>query len=73
MNDMLNKVYWTTWANLGNLDPREEQGVETIEWIAVAAVILILLLAVQQIFKPGGVAIGSLIIVAIIEWIQKFT
>lgn len=73
MNNLINKTYWTVWANLRYLDPRDEQGIETIEWIAVAAVVLILLLAVQTIFDPMGYLVGMAIVAAILEWIGKFT
>ena len=48
-----------------------EEGAEAIEWIAMAAVVVILLAAMSFVFKPGGKAIGELIINAIKMWILK--
>jgi len=72
MNNLLNTLYWNVWAQLGPLDAQEEEGAEAIEWIAMVAVILILLLAVQPIFQQGGTTIGGEIVSAISTWIAKF-
>jgi hypothetical protein len=51
----------------------EESGIESVEWIALAAVILVFLIAMMMILKVGGKTIASLIIDAITKWIQKWT
>jgi hypothetical protein len=56
------------WAELG-----EEGGIESVEWIALAAVILVFLIAMMMILKVGGKSIASLIIDAISQWIKKWT
>ncbi len=72
MNNLMNTTYWTLWAKLGKLDLREEAGAEAIEWIAMVAVILILLLALQPIFQQGGQSIGSQSVDSVLKWIKKF-
>ena len=50
---------------------QNEKGAEAIEWIAMAAVVIILLAAVSLVFKQEGKTIGELLIGAIVTWIAK--
>lgn len=73
MNSLLNQYYWQLRTRLASVALDEEDGAEAIEWIAVVAVILILLLAIEPIFSQGGTTIGQQIIAAVTDWIGKFT
>lgn len=69
------KGYLDFYNWLGDLRSQlgEEEGVETIEWIGLAAVVVALLGAVAA-FVPtsGGETIGSAIINVISNWISQF-
>jgi Flp pilus assembly pilin Flp len=56
------------WAEL-----EDESGIESVEWIALAAVILVFLIAMMMILKTGGKTIAQHIIEAITKWIKKWT
>ena len=71
MNKLLH-TYLNALATVNQFN-NEEEGAEAIEWIAMVAVILILLLAVSQIFGSSGGDIGTKIISAIGVWIAKFS
>jgi hypothetical protein len=49
-----------------------EEGIETIEWIAMAAVILALLSAMLLVVKKGGRSIGSLMIQKMKDWLNRW-
>ena len=51
---------------------KSEHGIETIEWIALAAVVLVLLTAIMVVFTSQGQAVGQAIIAKIIEWINRW-
>jgi hypothetical protein len=51
---------------------RREKGAETIEWIALAAVILVLLLSIMAVFSEQGRAVGEAIIAKLLEWIGRW-
>ncbi len=51
---------------------RREKGVETVEWIALAAVILVLLLSIMAVFSEQGRAVGEAIIAKLTEWINRW-
>jgi uncharacterized membrane protein len=63
-------VYY--WLYLKNLVKDVEDGIETIEWIALAAVILALLMGMLFLMKPFGIAVGAQIFGKISEWIGKW-
>jgi len=50
------------WAN--------EDGIENIEWIALAAVILVMLVAVMAVLKPFGTDLGDLLSTQIKAWVS---
>jgi len=72
LNDRMTSVYarlqarWVCWW-------QGEAGIENVEWVALAAVILVFLIAMMLILKPGGQTIASLIIDAITKWVKKWT
>ncbi|MCE7980722.1 MAG: hypothetical protein DYG89_05975 [Caldilinea sp. CFX5] len=70
MNKLMTALSVNVYNQLAAL--REEEGAEAIEWIAMVAVILILLLAAEPIFNTGGTTIANQIITAITQWIAKF-
>ena len=72
MNNLVNTAYFGTWKRLPSFDLKEERGAEAIEWIAMVAVILIMLLALQPVFQRGGRTIGTSIVSQIAAWIAKF-
>ena len=49
-----------------------EEAIETIEWIAMAAVILALLSAMLMVVKKGGRSIGSLMIQKMKDWLNRW-
>ena len=52
--------------------PGREKGIETVEWIALAAVILVLLLAIMAVFSEQGRAVGEAIIAKLIDIINMW-
>lgn len=52
---------------------QEEDGAETIEWIAFVAVLLILLLMVAPVFNSGGSGIGGGVVAAANEYVAAWT
>ncbi|MFN8440455.1 MAG: hypothetical protein U0175_06800 [Caldilineaceae bacterium] len=71
LNTLTLALYCDIRSRLAQIN-NEEDGAEAIEWIAMVAVILILLLAVEPLFKQGGTTIGGEIIAAVSKWIKKF-
>ncbi len=69
MNSLINTLYWNIWAQL---DVTEEDGAEAIEWIAMVAVILIILLAMEPLMSAGGTTWAGEIVAAVSSWIAKF-
>ncbi len=73
LNDRLTSVYahlqarWACWWRQG------EAGIENVEWVALAAVILVFLIAMMLVLKPGGQTIASIIIDNITQWLKKWT
>jgi hypothetical protein len=58
------------------LDPRNwkrEDAIENVEWIALAAIILVMLVVVGRVLKVGGEPIGNLIVEQILAWIGKWS
>ena len=50
----------------------DEKGIETIEWIALAAVILVLLMGALAMMTDFGRATAGLIFEKISEWINRW-
>ncbi|MCX6033021.1 MAG: hypothetical protein NT169_27525 [Chloroflexi bacterium] len=48
---------------------RREDGIENVEWIALAAIILVMLVVVGSMLKVGGQPIGQLIVDQILSWL----
>ncbi len=71
LNERMTSVYahlqarWACWQG--------EAGIENVEWVALAAVILVFLIAMMLVLKPGGNTIASIIIDNITKWLQKWT
>lgn len=68
---MLTNLYWKLWLQFANLEAAEEDGAEAIEWIAMVAVVVVLLIAVQSAFGAGGEGLGSQIISLITDFITR--
>lgn len=71
-NNTINNVYWAMWQKF---DLSREEGVEAIEWIAMAACVLLLLTAVGGGLSNNGESLGNTIvstITAIVEKVFKF-
>jgi hypothetical protein len=49
---------------------KREEAIENVEWIALAAIILVMLVAVGSMLEVGGQSIGGLIVSQIMEWIK---
>ena len=64
--------YYLYGMNWLDAKMRREEAIETIEWIAMAAVILALLMAMLLVVRRGGRSIGSLILSRIQRWIRAW-
>ena len=64
--------YYLYGMNWLDAKMRREEAIETIEWIAMAAVILALLSAMLLVVKKGGRSIGSLMIQKMKDWLNKW-
>ena len=51
---------------------RREEGIETIEWIALAAVILVFLAAMLSLMTPMGRSVAYAIYGRIMRWIGRW-
>jgi len=51
---------------------REEKGIETIEWIALAAVVLVLLGGILAVFSDRASDIANAIVTQILSWIGRW-
>jgi hypothetical protein len=51
---------------------RREEGIETIEWIALAAVILVFLFAMLGLMTNFGRAVAAAIWMQIMKWIGRW-
>jgi hypothetical protein len=71
---MMDKLGYYYLYSMNWLDAkmRREEAIETIEWIAMAAVILALLSAMLIVVKKGGRSIGSLMIQKMKDWLNKW-
>jgi len=58
--------------NLLRAKAQDEKGIETIEWIALAAVILVLLMGAMAMMTDFGQATAGLIFEKISEWINRW-
>ncbi len=62
-------LYYLKLRNLVQEKLMSEEGIETIEWIALAAVILVLLMGALTLMTDFGQATAALIFDKIAEWI----
>ena len=71
---MMDKLgyYYLYGMNWLDAKMRREEAIETIEWIAMAAVILALLSAMLIVVKKGGRSIGSIIIGNMQRWLRQW-
>ncbi len=71
---MMDKLgyYYLYSMNWFDAKMRREEAIETIEWIAMAAVILALLSAMLLVVKKGGRSIGSLMIQKMKDWLNRW-
>lgn len=68
-NSMMTKAYCTLIANLAADD---ERGIEAVEWIAMAAAILILLTAVSGGLGNTGESLGQTIVKQITDVVKAY-
>lgn len=61
---MMWQVYATALRSI-----KREEAIENVEWIALAAIILVMLVVVGSMLKVGGQPIGQMIVVQILSWI----
>ncbi len=71
---MMDKLGYYYLYGMNWLDAKmsREEAIETIEWIAMAAVILALLSAMLMVVKKGGRSIGSLMIQKMKDWLNRW-
>lgn len=67
----LTRSYSPRLQSRGNLT--RDSGRETIEWVALAAVILALLLGMMVVFTPGGRQVGTEIFLQTTAWIDRWS
>ncbi len=70
MNDRLLHTYLVI-RNRASEALRRDEGVETLEVIAIMALIVILIGAMTSIFKTGGDTIATIVINGIKSWAEK--
>jgi len=70
----MNKLGYYYLYGMNWLDAKmsREEAIETIEWIAMAAVILALLGAMLMVVKKGGRSIGSLMMQKMKDWLNRW-
>ena len=73
MNTLINNIYWNVWTKLAAVDPREEDGAEAVEWIAMVAILMIVLFAINNIFGSESTTWAQSIADGITAWIETFT
>ncbi len=66
----MRNVFARAWLFLLNLSVREE-GIETIEWVALGAVLALTIAAIMAVLTPGGQQIGQSILSGIMKWASK--
>jgi len=71
-NDRVLEVYVRARVWLSREWTRED-AIENIEWIALAAIVLVMLVVVGRMLKVGGEPIGSAIVSQIQAWIEKWS
>ncbi len=49
----------------------QEDGIETIEWVALGAVLALTIAAIMAVLQPGGQQIGQTILSGIMKWASK--
>jgi hypothetical protein len=52
---------------------KREDGIENVEWIALAAIILVMLVVVGSMLKIGGQPIGQTIVNQILAWLNLWS
>jgi hypothetical protein len=65
-------MMWQMYAAALRSIKREEAN-ENVEWIALAAIILVMLVAVGSQLKSGGTTIGDFVVTQIQRWIQNWS
>lgn len=73
MNTLINNIYWTVWAKLSAIDPREEDGAEAVEWIAMVAILMIVLFALNTAFGGAAPDWAKNITASVTKWVTQFT
>ncbi len=48
-----------------------EEGIETIEWVALGAVLALTIAAIMAVLAPGGQQIGQTILSGIMKWASQ--
>jgi hypothetical protein len=52
---------------------KREEAIENVEWIALAAIILVMLVVVGSMLRVGGQPIGETIVQQILSWIRVWS
>ncbi len=63
--------YWVNRIWLQLLSLNREEGIETIEWVALGAVLALTIAMIMSVLTPGGAQIGSTILKGITTWASK--
>lgn len=71
MNNLVNSFYFNVYKRFSPIDFNEERGAEAVEWVAMVAVLITLLLAVSAGFSGGGERIGTTVVNSIVSWAGK--
>lgn len=71
MNNLVNTLYFKAYQKVTSVNLNEERGAEAVEWVAMVAIIITLLLAVSTGFASGGEGIGTAIVNSVVSWGTK--
>lgn len=67
---MLRAIASRIWLKVLNVWNGEE-GIETIEWVAMGAVLALTIAMIMSVLTPGGARIGAAILSGILKWASK--
>lgn len=68
----MNNTKHYLFQSMKSLD-QDERGADTVEWIAILAGLVLLLLVISPLFQAGGVTVGEETVNSITCWTQRWT
>jgi Flp pilus assembly pilin Flp len=68
-NTLINTIYWTIWSKLPTFRD-EENGAEAIEWIALVAVLVLLIMGLWTVVGEQREAIAQQVVCGVKKWVH---